>query len=453
MINGALLGVLILISCVWVAARVLHAGSNLMVGLSLGLFTYYFVVRAVLVAVGAGTLIPDFAFRIDGDDEAVAQAALALSLWLVLFTLGCRWMLDRTAGPSRLVPSLEVVPAAVWRRVSISLSLMTALLVALLYASYGGFDALARANKLDKSFAGLFGFRAIPQLGATSSMIVVFRTLHTVGITRRSMIYTALAVANGAALYAVGIRTTIGVVILVLVVGWSLFIGRRAMSSPRRTPRSTKRLLVGGTLAAVLVVGVLVSLRTIRDEALTGRPDVTGSEPFADELSRQINLIYFDSFALARRDFPSTYGLRDGTDLISAVSSPVPRAIWSGKPAETPLAVWFRQIYEPKAVNGWPSGAPGQWYLNFGVFGLVVGGAASGLLVGFLANRLRAARLVPDEFVLAAVYVLGVIETGLSTSTLSGWILWVLPLIAVCFLSRRPGAVTSGNVADSVALR
>jgi len=145
-------------------------------------------------------------------------------------------------------------------------------------------------------------------------------------------------------------------------------------------------------------------------------------------VSLALNATYFDASMLAARDWPETYEFRYGEDFVTGVLGLVPRVLWEGKPDAIAPGVWFRQVYEPEKLNGWPMGAAGLWYLNFGVLGLVLGGMFSGALLGCLsAAQLRR----PDNgfntavAVAVGIYVVGL---GVDSDLLVRCVLWLLPL-------------------------
>ena len=67
----------------------------------------------------------------------------------------------------------------------------------------------------------------------------------------------------------------------------------------------------------------------------------------------------------------------------------MPCVLWADKPTAIPPGKWFRQVYEPKKINGSPMGAGALWYLNFGWLGLLLGGLLSGLVIGLVSAAQR----------------------------------------------------------------
>ena len=147
---------------------------------------------------------------------------------------------------------------------------------------------------------------------------------------------------------------------------------------------------------------------------------------------------FFDALLLAVRDWPSAHPYRGGEDFIVGAEGIVPRAMWPGKPANVRPGSWFRQVYEPTHPNGWPLGAVGDWYLNFGLLGVLVGGGLSGLLYRVLMATWW--RVPWSSFNVAALMciVAFVVPTGIDALTLLHWVQWGFPLLLCAgFINRR----------------
>jgi hypothetical protein len=149
---------------------------------------------------------------------------------------------------------------------------------------------------------------------------------------------------------------------------------------------------------------------------------------------------------LSFRDWPDQFQYRDGEDFYNGAVGVIPRAVWAGKPTAISPGKWFRQVYEPGKVNGWPMGAGALWYLNFGWWGLVVGGLISGTALGLVAAAQR--RRPSNGFntavgVVVGVYVLGL---GWDSETLIRAIIWLVPLWLVGrYVAPRPRRTVSAR--------
>jgi uncharacterized membrane protein YidH (DUF202 family) len=405
-----------------------------------------YVARALVVGFGVDELHPESVFA-DGAarvEAGVVEANLLLSLWLVMVTVGVYAASAWNRTVPGLVPVIEAHPSPRrYQRLAATLTLGATVVSLVLLAAYGGFGGLVRASKVDKELAGLFFVRVLPELAAAVAVAAFLDVLRRRGVGRlgsrdRIRMWSAggMALLNGFWVFAWGSRDTLALVVLAMGAGWFVF-GRRARRHPQRTNRG--RLWVGLGLAGLVVLGVVVGTRVVRDLATSG--DVNASiaeQSTVRQLSVASNAVQYDAFVLAVRDWPAAYEHRGTEDFVSGAAGVVPRRLWPGKPEHVAPGSWFRQVYEPWTRNGWPMGAAGEWYLGFGVGGIVVGGLCSGVLLGLCALALRRSARHPLAFVASLVIGLQVLVLGYHVQTPVRWAGWMLPLFAVAaFLGAR----------------
>jgi hypothetical protein len=184
-------------------------------------------------------------------------------------------------------------------------------------------------------------------------------------------------------------------------------------------------------IAAVLVIGVSVGLRVVRD-SFTNKTSVN---PYASasvwrKMSVGINGTYLDASLLAHRDWPSKYDYRNGEDYKNGVLGSVPRVLWPAKPDPLP-GKWFRQVYQPETRNGWPVGAPTIWYLNFGLIGVFVGGLLSGAVLAWVAHRRKRASSSGVNTAMTFVLMVYVVQLGGSSEAPLMALTWAGPMLLV----------------------
>ena len=126
-----------------------------------------------------------------------------------------------------------------------------------------------------------------------------------------------------------------------LVAGWHFFVRRLSY---------VKLILFGATFLAFFL-----GLRVIRDELII--PDHIVTPLDNPNIFRKIAVSMhgseFDALLLIIRDFDLSAGLRWGEDFFAGLAALFPRQIWPDRPVFN-LGGWFRQIYEPETLNGWP---------------------------------------------------------------------------------------------------
>src|SRR5262249_13827026 len=149
---------------------------------------------------------------------------------------------------------------------------------------------------------------------------------------------------------------------------------------------------------------------------------------------------------LSVRDWPSTYPYRNGKDFVIGAEGVIPRFLWPGKPASVTPGSWFRQTYEPGHINGWPLGAVGDWYLNFGFAGLLFGGALSGAVFSVLMKTWWRVPWSPFTIASILTVVVFVVPTGVDALTPLRWVQWALPLLICARYLDGPRARRSADM-------
>jgi hypothetical protein len=210
-------------------------------------------------------------------------------------------------------------------------------------------------------------------------------------------------------------------------------IGRPA----RRRSGSSARYVRHGVLLVIAVPALVFGLRVLRDSLVVGESlaPIASDTSLLRRLTVAGNLQQYDSFVLASRDAGQLFPLRHSADFENGLVSAVPPASAVAEADRVgPVGQWFRQIYEPTTTNGWPVGAPGDWYIAYEVWGVLIGGALSGYLIGKAKRSLADYRSNAISLTTGLLTSLLVLRTGVSALSLAYWIEWLLPLAIVCKL-------------------
>jgi hypothetical protein len=403
------------------------------------MFFLFYLFRDIVLSFGWDTIYPDGLFQPTQVGPALLKTSLILSLFLIMFIVG--YLICRPLGGAvaRGFPIAWKVPeVGKLRRLMIVLTIIATAVTAGLLARYGTFGGILRAGKVTKSLGGLYFLRVFPAIASVVSASLCLTLLQRRREGRpsnRPLVATSLfcALLNAAYVYLWGSRAVIAAVLFIFVAGqWQLGRGMVGSSSPKLERRSarTGQRRIRMLLTIGLLIGAVFGLRLIRDTALSGHVSKTiQGESEVRRFSVASNSTHFDATVLAIRDWPSTYGYRDGEDFITGLDGIVPRTVWAGKPTDIADGAWFRQVYQPAVKNGWPLSAVGDWYLNFGLLGVTAGGLISGLI---FAGLMYIWRKVPrSPFMLAALIcmVIFVVPTGFEALTPLYWFAWALPLI------------------------
>lgn len=422
----------LLVGLLVLGAALLARGAGDVVMLFLLGFGLFYAFRPVLFSLKLDQPFPEDLFDGPANSDLVALTALGLSLFLALALAGVAVVTTshgRGFGPFFIEREMDLRRAAT---VVAVLTAASALVSAYLLLRFGGVGRMISAAKYDKALAGLYIFRTMPAVGAVVATATWIDARARAGVSRRlTSMALAAAVLDAFFVFLWGSRSVL------VIVGATIILGLRQRGSvARRTPRSAptgrarrNRVLVRLLLAGLLVIAVASGLRVARDDLTHGSVQTVYADAgAARQASLATNSILFDAAMLSFRDWPDHYRYRNGEDFYNGAVGVVPRFLWAGKPRAISPGAWFRQVYEPGKVNGWPMGAGALWYLNFGWWGLVVGGLISGVALGLVA---KAQRLRPSNGfntavgVVIGVYVLGL---GWDSETLIRAVIWLVPL-------------------------
>lgn len=405
--------------------------------LSFGLF-YGF--RPLMFLLGLDEPFPERYFQSGESAELVTRTVLGLTLYLALALLGIAAVLQtRTKGFGPFFVDREIDLDRAMKVVLVLTGLATLLSVYLM-ARFGGVGGTITAAKVDKALAGMYLLRTIPAVGAVVAT-ATFIDARKRPEVNRVLVYWALVCAflNGFYVFLWGSRSVL------VIIGAVLVLGLRRRQTRRRTVER-QRVALRLVLAAALVVAAASGARIARDTLTRGEvQDVYGQASIGRQASLATNSILFDAAMLSFRDWPRQHEYRNGQDFTNGVAGLVPRLLWEDKPTDIVPGKWFRQVYEPRKINGWPMGAGALWYLNFGWLGLILGGIFSGFALGFIAAAQR--RAAANGFNTAVGVVIGVYVLGLGwdNETLVRSVIWLGPLFLVARyvapkVRRRPTA-------------
>jgi hypothetical protein len=168
------------------------------------------------------------------------------------------------------------------------------------------------------------------------------------------------------------------------------------------------------------------------------------------------NNTFYDSLLLLLDDWPDEFDFRNGQDFIDGTVAAVPSALVPSQAPFVSPAVQLAQTYIDRN-NGFPATAAGDWYVNFGLLGVLLGGLVSGLIAR--AGQVALRRFLRDPLVwgFSLVFAVRIFPGGLWVTSLPKWVGIGLPIIAVALLvnlfARRDSDVgTSPESASAPAL-
>ncbi len=395
------------------------------------------VIRPTELALGLDRPFPDELWQGSEWLGSLVRAQLAVVVWIVALLVG-RSLVEpfrAVRAPRRLLPDTD---RAGWLA-----ALMAALGVAAvlpLWIRFGptGLAAVAKSQTVDLPLVLRFPAVGAAYLGAAVATDRVLRRRR--GLHAPSPVVPATAYLLGALVsFSWGARDA--AVFALLVVPVVAFAGERRLTSDalRRLRRRMPALVLG----ALLIVGVGLGLRSVRDQAIAGRSLIETETSTLRQVAVATNHTRYDAFLLVMADAEHLErpGLGEAVD--DAVSV-VP--LVGGAPVELPART-IAAAYVDGRRNGWPLTAVGDWWYLAGPVGVVVGGLISGVVVGLFDRVL--AGLDPSRravgLALAVLWVTTVASPG-------GWAigtparfrsLFLLPVVLLVLADRLAPATRS----------
>ena len=368
----------------------------------------------------------------------ISTANFTLIAWLLVTILSYEFNapLGRIIAP--LFPARDPQPDRNLKPRGVMLTVLLPFLIsvggtAILIVQFGGLANFSFAVKVTKDVQGLYIIRAVGVLASILAFYAVLSTMQfregrQVKLPRITIIYLAMVILTLAAAFAWGDRYVLALIFLGYMICWHLYVRRL---SPITI------LLLGGSAVALLQGLKIVRLQLFSE--VTGNI-LTVESDFWLNVSLSLHLVEFDAFMLALRDAGTLFYFRGPQDFVNGLLSWIPRSIYPDK--ETfHIGGWFRRVYEPSIVNGWPVTTPGGWYVNFAAWGIPIGAWISGIIMrGFDAafNRLEES---PWQASVGPLLAFFLFEAGINTGFPQKIFLYVVPLhltyLWIAHLSRQ----------------
>ncbi len=359
--------------------------------------------------------------------DLMADALLLTTVWIVTITITAMSLSGHDMG-RRIFPKMRVLPSPqMLVLVVVGLTLLNLACTGYLVSRAGGIPQFVFAVKIGKELKGLFVLREIGTL-AVALLIYGFMLSKRSALTGapgmpKPWVFFALILVNFGVNYLWGNRFNIAIMTLSFGITYHVYIRRLSLAE----------ILIAGLLALSALEG-LKQLRNLLVSEVVGR-DTGNNFDFWLRISASLHFNQFDAYLLALRDAGVMFDFREGRDAINGLLAWVPRFIWAEK--ETfQIGGWFRRVYEPTRVNGWPITAMGSWYVNFGYIGIVLGALVSGLVVAMMDTTYRYAPQDPWAATVGIAIPLQVLQGGVNFGFVQSYVLLVVPLFAVATFFR-----------------
>jgi oligosaccharide repeat unit polymerase len=365
------------------------------------------------------------------DWDLIATGLAIASGWIVIFFITHRLFVRPLRPFGSLLPQINSdFNIRVLFLCALGTTLLGVLSTGVLVRSAGSFVNFMYQVKIGKEFAGSYIIREISVTGAIFSALTIlyyekrFRSRQDQKPSRRMVwVGVALMIVNLAFNYLWGNRYNIAMLAVAMGVAWHFHIRRVRVAQ-----------LIWLVLIAALILQSLKLVRNAAVEEVLNR-EIDRNQSFWLDISTSLHLSQFDAFILALRDAGERFAFREGRDFFNGLLAWIPRSFYPDK--ETfHVGSWFRQVYEPNVVNGWPVTTMGSWYVNFGGVGILIGGFVSGIVAAWFDAGYRNVRHSFWQATVAPAMAFLMFDGGVGTGFVQDIFIVMVPIYLLAFTLR-----------------
>jgi len=387
-------------------------------------------IRPLLFFIGVDTPYPHNEFG--SSDWLLVSSVLVLALiWIIFFSLSYQVSLRPATIFEGFFPSVsngysfKIVALA-----AIFTTFIGSILTIKFITDAGSLVNFIYSVKIGKQLAGSYVVRETSVVGVMFSLLGLISYAKRckennlkIFSSRMVWLFVVLLLINCISNYAWGNRYSIALMLLSLFFAWHFHIKRISFF----------KLVIYLLLAITLLQGLKVVRNTAVKEAVGS--ELVSTQEFWLNFSTSLHLTQFDAFMLAVRDAGDRFEYRNGKDFLNGLLSWVPRSLY---PAKETFYVggWFRRVYQPSVVNGWPVTTMGSWYVNFGLLGILFGALISGFVAAIFDASFRSAKNSSWQAAIAPVLAFFLFDGGLGTGFFQGLVLYVMPIFLLAFILR-----------------
>lgn len=392
------------------------------------------LVRPLVLALGLDTPFPTTLFEDRDTDALLLQGQLVVTLFLLSLWAGARLLTPLVRPVAVLFPQVR---APLSRRTLVVLTVVLTgvafLVTVALWIRYGGPAGLIQASKVDRDLAESRALRSVPMLAALVG-VAAFFTVPRWSLQRVAVL--GLVAVNGYLSWTWGARDVPVLSVVALLAGALIFgrAGRRAAGRPDGRWLRDPRWRRGFLLVPVIALLLAFSLRAARDTVLWGELASTiEGQGTVRQVAVATNNTFYDALLLYLDDWPDRFDFTGGGDFVDGSVAALPTVLVGQQDPFVSPAVQLAQTYIDRN-NGFPATAVGDWYVNLGLPGVVLGGLLAGLVARAAQFAFR--RFLRDPLVwgLSLVFMIRVFPGGVWATSAPKWVAIGLPLIAFTVL-------------------
>lgn len=377
-----------------------------------------FTIRPLLLILNIDTPFPEYLFD-KFDTKYHLYSCLFFNAWSLTYIIGTK-LKPIANNISKTLPreNKEYKTITIFIT-SLSITLVSTLIVATLIMKYGGIGGFIIAVKVKKSLTGLYFLKYIPVLG---SIFCSYGLLNAIDFKNKKLLFlfTLLLAINYCVIMSFGERFSVATLFLALL---SSLLYKKTISI--------------STLISLLSAGLvfLFIISSIRFYLLTEGDNRKVST--LNKISSSLHLVEFDSFSLLLKEEKKLDNHFYGRDFLAGLYSVTPRFIWPERPKSVNPGAWLRNQFEPKIKNGWPITSTGEWYLNFGIIGVVLGGILSGSFAEAINKKYWNNTPSNLSIVFGAFLSIQLMYGGIRAISIQYWIYYPLAFVLITKLMNQ----------------
>lgn len=413
------------------------AVSNLLEpkGLFLVLFTLAFLIRPIDVLLLGSALHPNDLSGVSGDTYALVYTLILCLVWGVFVFLGLG---ASAAGKitARAVPKLSSrlcnFPTTTHFVALWLLWAVAVIVLSLVWVNVPGIDSAIRYVRIEKGLGSLSPLTSLlaPILFYNAAVIVM-----AASEKRNTLLLLAvigMAAIGSSVVFLLGSRNTVVLPLIATLGGlWWFGRGRKRRAALEKGQKSSSFARESVLYAVMLVPIALLSFLRIFRAGSVGR-DVNVERADLGFLLTSMNLNLYDAFAgVVSKVHSGVTDFRLGEDIIMAFVGLMPRALWEQKPEVINSGVAVARLFNEERIMGLPISAVGEWYWNFGLSGVILGGFLSGIVLCAISQKYKEWYSSPVTFVFSLQLVLEVFKLGVANVFPRRLIFFALGLLLV----------------------
>ncbi|MDQ4145512.1 MAG: hypothetical protein M3198_17585, partial [Actinomycetota bacterium] len=188
------------------------------------LFSYFYVFRAIIVALGFDLPYPEYLFLGDDVPSLLTQTNILIALYLLSFIFG--FAIGGHGNIFMMFLPFTRLDANVKRYTGViaGLTFVSTLITLGLFNQFASLADVVRATKVDREFAGLYALRIFPSIGSVVSGALLLELLRSkrrgAGVRLPLMLIAIGGMGiNSAFVYLWGTRSVAAAALLVLLTG------------------------------------------------------------------------------------------------------------------------------------------------------------------------------------------------------------------------------------------